>query len=264
MLICLTGLHRAGKSHFSFESGIPQKMGFKVFNKKDIVAKLCFEFNKAKGINIVENVLNDLGRDFVDRNEKNELIWNFCNKWYGKMMAADPYFITGQIINKILDDARVENCDKIIIDAVHNNKEWEIIHELVKDSGLLLFLTPKEIRDQRSSDVNFINKQNLSRINYWCTDPNLPPLPYMALGIIDGSKSNEEIESDFLVFVEKLQKSFKNQRNYDYDFINPLDTKLLNLMNENELLALQNASMRKKLENKEKNENNENNDDIIK
>lgn len=244
MLICLSGLHGAGKSYFSFQSGIPQKQGFKVFNKKDVVRNLCIEEFRHKGINVVEKIITQLGRDFTDENERNEIIWKFCHKWYGGLMENDTYGITSRIINYVIEKSRMNNCNDIILDAIHNNKEWEIIHELDKNSALLMFMTPPNVRNERSTDIEFVNKQNAKRMGFWCSDPQLPPLPYMAVGFIDGSQTIEQIEKDFIKFVSEarvsIDKGCKNEC-IDGDF---LDSKLQGLLSENEALTIQNAKLR--------------------
>ena len=204
MLICLTGLHKSGKSYFCFESGIPQKYGFEVFNKKNVVIELCKQYYCLRNKDLLEMVKAD--NLALDKKDIPGAIWTFCNKWYGAMMAKDPYMITNAIITYVKNHVVDTEKNNVILDAVHNNKEWEIIHEIIPKSGLLLFATPSEIRDTRSSDVDFIRKQNIKRIKYWCSDSNLPPLPYMALGTIDGSGTLEEIDTEFCYFIKQLKK----------------------------------------------------------
>lgn len=264
MLICLSGLHRAGKSYFSFQSGIPQKHGFKVFNKKDVVRELCVEEFGTRGINIIDKIIEQLGQELTDENEKNEIIWKFCNKWYGELMDKDPYEITSRIIKYVEEKAHQENCNDIILDAIHNNREWEIIHELDNESALLMFMTPSAVRKERSIDVDFIDKQNTKRMKFWCSDPQLPPLPYMAVGFIDGSLPAEQIENDFTKFVRETRVSLTHKESkkecIDGDF---LDFKLQALMSENEALTIQNAKLRY-LATQINNFQNENNDELAK
>lgn len=249
MLICLTGLHKAGKSYFSFESGIPQKEGFNVFNKKHIVTDLCVQYYAKMGIDIIDKIKTE--NPYFNKDEYSEILWNFCNKWYGQMMAQNAYTITNSIIEYIENKLGSLTKNRVILDAVHNNKEWEIIHEIVPESGLLLFATPYDVRESRSVDKDNVFKQNLKRINFWCKDSSLPPLPYMALGTIDGSKSPEEIKSSFNCYIDQLRLSFDAKQTQEMNFISPLDLKLKSLMSENELLAIENANLRNKEKSKE-------------
>lgn len=253
MLIVLTGLHRAGKSHFCYKSGVPQKHGIEVFNKKQVIISLCENDYKKQNLSLDDLVVYENFKNGVvtkTPEEFEEAKWNYCNEWYGRQMDNDPMQITKRITDFIIldKDGKAKQHD-VILDAVHNNKEWDIIHSHFHDSALLLFVTPKEVRDSRGGNVEFLESKNIRRIGFWCKDKYLPPLICMAAGWIDGSQEISQIEQDFLAFAAASEQALKEQTAQTLK-IEPVDIQdlvLKKLIEESEALALENARLQKQL-----------------
>ena len=209
-LIGLTGLHRAGKSFFR-ESGIPEKYNYAVVNKKEIVILLCKRAYQREGKDFDEIINREilekgLSLDCSDVQKQN-IIWAHCNAWYGKQMNTQTINITRQVV----DLARELYGERILLDAIHNNLEWHIIHEYLPESALLLFDTPKEVRDSRPGDDGnrVVAEKNIKRMKFWCSDSTLPVLPSFASWRIDGSQTFEEFERDFASFVACLEQGLE-------------------------------------------------------
>lgn len=171
MLIALTGLHASGKSYFA--SNIPQKFGFKVYDKKNIVKEICEE----------ETNCDDY--------------W----KWYQEEYNKDPYKMTCKIISKIPLE------DNIILDAVHSYKEWKIIESVVPEAMIVLINTPKVVRATRWESGDEI--KDLKRIKYWHSDYNgeqgclLTQVSWSFNGAAP-LKTNEVSFNDFLNCIEEI------------------------------------------------------------
>ena len=125
----ITGLHAAGKSYML--ERIPQKFGFTVYNKKEIIADLCEHATGSR---------EDWG------------------EWYKKEFNSEPESITFKILNRIQGD-------KVIIDAIHSNREWSIIKQIQPGALLLNVTTPQIVRDAREEPGDKI--KNIQRIKYW-------------------------------------------------------------------------------------------------
>ena len=128
-ILGITGLHAAGKSYML--QRIPQKFGFTVYNKKEIIADLCEHETGSK-----EN-------------------WG---EWYKKEFNAEPESITFKILNRVQGD-------KVILDAIHSNREWNIIKQIQPGALLLNVTTPQCVRDLREEPGDKI--KNIQRIKYW-------------------------------------------------------------------------------------------------
>ena len=137
MLICFTGLHAAGKSYFV--NKVPQMFGFKVYDKKEIVKSLYY---KETG--------------------KTDDEWN---KWFGQKFEENPEAIIREILGCMPQD------EDIILDAVHSNLEWELIHQIMPNSHLAVFITPKHLREERwekrEESQRPMDKYDQSRLKYW-------------------------------------------------------------------------------------------------
>lgn len=129
MLIALTGLHAAGKSHFTHT--IPEKFGFSVYNKKEVIVTIC-------------------------QNETGRKDWDV---WYRDEFRKDPYLMTSKIISVI---PKSENS---ILDSVHSYNEWQIIKQIREECFLSVVVTPKLIRSLRWEKDDKI--KDLQRIKYW-------------------------------------------------------------------------------------------------
>lgn len=212
-LIGLTGLHRAGKSFFR-DSGIPERHGYAVVNKKDLVTKLCKKSFAEEGRDFEQVVDRELLKQGFSldcsQEDRAKVVWAVCNSWYGQQMKSQAVNITKQIV----DTAREEYGDKVILDAVHNNLEWHIIHEYVPESALLLFDTPKHIRDSRPGEdsVQTVAAKNIRRMGFWNSDKSLPALPCLASWRIDGSQDIEQIGENFSVFVSCLENGVEPKK----------------------------------------------------
>lgn len=190
MLIGLTGLHRTGKSYFR-QSGIAEKYGFVVANKKQLVVELF--------LTSISNPDEYEAVSFDDANFNNSKLWKDANSWYGSQMKENPIYIT----EKIVDFATEKYGEDVVLDAVHNNLEWDIIQKHVPSSALLLFATPQEVRETRTGvdTVEEVDRKNLKRISFWNSSEELPSLPCFASWCIDGSQPIEKIEENFVKFV---------------------------------------------------------------
>lgn len=129
MIIALTGLHCAGKSYFL--DNIPEKNGFKVFKKNELIEEMC-------AYNGIEN-------------------WH---KWYQEEFTKSPYETTKKIIDCLPEG-------DVVLDSVHSNLEWEIIKSIREDAILALIVSPDYERELRwNSQYKLTDKDNL-RIHYW-------------------------------------------------------------------------------------------------
>ena len=137
MLICFTGLHAAGKSYF-VNTYLPM-FGFKVYDKKQIVKDLYY---------------NETG--------KKDDGWN---KWFGMKFEENPQTIVAQILDSMSLN------ENIVLDAVHSNYEWELIHQIVPNSYLAVFIAPLFLREERwknrEKSCKEMSKFDESRLKYW-------------------------------------------------------------------------------------------------
>ena len=129
ILLGITGLHAAGKSYML--QHVPQEFGFKVYNKKEIIADICEQMTGTR-----DN-------------------WG---EWYKKEFNSDPYKMTFRIISRL-------EGKRVILDAVHSHKEWQIIKQLAPNALLMNVTTPQCIRDTREEPDDKI--KNIQRIKYW-------------------------------------------------------------------------------------------------
>ncbi len=125
MFIGITGLHGSGKSYFAHN--IPTKYGFLVYYKNDIIADI---FNYVPG-------------------------WE---ELYRKEYQRDPRKLILNILSRLPLDR------DIVLDAIHNNNEWNIIKSIIPNAMLLLVTAPKEIRISRRKE-NI--EKDMKRIQYW-------------------------------------------------------------------------------------------------
>lgn len=132
MFIAITGLHASGKSYFIHN--IPEVYGFEVYDKKDIVKKLC--------------------RKETERND----YW----EWYKEEYNKNPYDTTYKILSELPFDKN------IILDAVHSYKEWKIIKSINKEAIIVLVTTPEMIRATRWEEGD--KEKDKIRIEYWHSD----------------------------------------------------------------------------------------------
>jgi len=203
MLVALTGLHCAGKSYFT--KNVPPKYGFKVYNKKEIVASLCRLENGGDG-------------------------WQ---GWYKYEFNKDPYTMTAKIINTLPID------EDIVLDAVHSNVEWDIITQLVPDSVLAVFVSPDDVRKNRWTAEIDISKKDIKRIGFWHTDIENKECLIMKIGwSFDGTATLEENEQRFKDLI-KLQSSKNNTfKDTTTNLNNNEDEKVfLDLLDENKKLT---------------------------
>lgn len=127
MLVGITGLHGAGKSYFC--NTIPPKFGFKVFSKKQELAKIY---------------KNKTGRD------------DWIN-WYRREYEKDPKKVTEFIL------LGVNKSENVIFDAVHSPLEWQIIKDNFPNTELIEIVTPESIRLQRINTMDIAkDKKELS------------------------------------------------------------------------------------------------------
>lgn len=129
IILGITGLHAAGKSYML--QRIPQKFGFTVYNKKEIIADMCEAYTG---------------------NREN---WG---EWYKKEFNKEPESMTFKILSRLVGD-------KVILDAVHSNREWGIIKQIQPGALLLNVTTPQSVRDLREEPGDKI--KNIQRIKYW-------------------------------------------------------------------------------------------------
>ena len=176
MLVVLTGLHCSGKRYLTHN--VPQKLGFKVFNKKDIVASLC--------------KLEGKGED-----------WQL---WYTEEFNKNPYVMTAKIIECLPID------ENVVLDAVHSNIEWDIITQLVADSVLAVFISSDGDRKQRWASEKDIFKKDAKRIGFWHTDIDRNDCLLVKIGwSFDGTASLEENEKHFRELIELQNKKKSNE-----------------------------------------------------
>ena len=133
MLLCITGLHASGKSHFCKNVAI--KFGYKRVNKKKLLENIC---------------KNEMG---------NEVDWL---NWYRVEYNKNPIKMTKKIIEELPLN------ENIILDAVHSYKEWKIIQSFVPDALMIAVTTPQNIRASRWEINDEI--KDLKRIQYWHSD----------------------------------------------------------------------------------------------
>lgn len=173
MFIALTGLHRAGKSHFL--KNVPHKYGFTVLDKKQLLAYIC---------------KIETGRDDYA-------------VWYAEEFNRDPYAMVKKMVDYIPTD------QNIVLDAVHSNVEWYILKELVPNAKLMLVTALKEDRQERWDRVETedLDKKDAKRIGFWHSDnPNLPCLLTDVSWTINGSGSIELIDLSFKELVGRMME----------------------------------------------------------
>lgn len=129
ILLAITGLHAAGKSYML--QRVPKEFGFNVMNKKEIIADLC---------KVATGSADNWG------------------EWYKKEFNSDPANITFKILNHL-------EGEKVILDAVHSHREWQLIKQVCPGALLMTVTTPQCIRDIREDPGDKI--KNIQRIKYW-------------------------------------------------------------------------------------------------
>ncbi len=165
MLICLTGLHGAGKSYFS--ELIPLEFGFKIFSKK-----------------------KELSRIYKLKTGKDN--WQ---DWYQKEYSKDPRRITEFILSGIRND------DNTILDAIHSPIEWDIIKEKFPDACLAEVVTPESIRNQRITTLDM--EKDKKRISYWHS--NNECLLTKVDWTFNGAASKDLNENSFQEFINYIK-----------------------------------------------------------
>lgn len=199
MLIALTGLHGAGKTYFA--NNVPHKFGFEVFNKKEIVEKIY-------------------KTEYHDGNWK---------EWYYKEFNRNVYEITKKIIKKLPLEKN------IVLDAIHNNIEWQTITEIVPRAVLAVITTPEQIRIHRRDTGD--DKKDIKRIEYWHSkngEESNCLLAHVSWSF-NGAASILANEQSFNELVELMKKSENNKKNV-YDNLCPKDKELLRLMYEDRVI----------------------------
>ena len=128
-ILGITGLHAAGKSYML--ERIPKEFGFKVYNKKEVIADIC------------EMITGDREQ------------WS---QWYKKEFNDNPAKMTFRILSRLQGD-------KVILDAVHSHREWQLIKQVSPEALLLNVTTPQLVRDTREDPGDKI--KNIQRLKYW-------------------------------------------------------------------------------------------------
>jgi len=129
ILLGITGLHAAGKSYML--QRVPKEFGFTVYNKKEVIADIC---------------------ELVTGDREN---WS---DWYKKEFNDNPAKMTFRILSRLQGD-------KVILDAVHSHREWQLIKQVNPAALLLNVTTPQQVRDTREEPGDKI--KNIQRIKYW-------------------------------------------------------------------------------------------------
>lgn len=128
LLIGMTGLHAAGKTHFTDRV---VDSDFVIVNKK--------------------NVIRDLSKRDGEKNPR---------LWYRKQVAKHGMdYVTTLIYNELPKNTNV------VLDAIHNPDEWNAIKRLESDAVLLYVVTPASIRDEREDAGD--KEKNTVRLKYW-------------------------------------------------------------------------------------------------
>ena len=172
MIIALTGLHSAGKSYFT--NNIPEKYGFKVYSKKKIIEQMCKE-------------------------EANRDDWN---EWHKEEFEKNPEKITLKILS------RLPLGENIVLDSVHSNLEWDIIHNYYPDSILTFMACFESDRQQRwKREVN-LEELDKKRIGFWHNSnvDNICLLTKVSWAF-NGSASLEQNEKSFAELIDYIQKT---------------------------------------------------------
>lgn len=128
-ILGITGLHAAGKSYML--ERIPKEFGFTVYNKKEVIADIC-------------EMITGVREQWSD--------------WYKKEFNDNPAKMTFRILSRL-------QSDKVILDAVHSHKEWQLIKQVSPSALLLNVTTPQIVRDTREEPEDKI--KNIQRIKYW-------------------------------------------------------------------------------------------------
>lgn len=172
MFIGITGLHGSGKTYFS--NNIPTKYGFLVYYKNDIIAD----------------------------------IYNHVDNWeelYRKEYRTNPY----NLIKNILSRLPLE--EDILLDAVHNNREWNIIKSIIPNAKLILVTTPREIRVSRRIQNT---QKDEKRIQYWHNVNKDNTVDCLLTQISWSFNGNASIENNQRNFEEFLEYAKKEEKEY--------------------------------------------------
>lgn len=172
MFIGITGLHGAGKSYFSHN--IPTKYGFLVYYKNDIIADIY---------NHVEN-------------------WE---ELYRKQYKTNPYNLITNILSKLPLDKDV------LLDAIHNNEEWNIIKSIIPSAKLILVTTPREVRVSRRIENP---KKDEKRIQYWHNIKKDKSIDCLLTQISWSFNGNASMQNNQRNFEEFLKYAKKEEKKY--------------------------------------------------
>lgn len=186
MFIGMTGLHGSGKSYFAHN--VAEKYGFSVYYKNDVIAEIYKD-----------------NEDWIDL--------------YRREYQKDPYNITMNILSRLPLDK------DIILDAVHNNDEWEIIKSVIPEAMLILVTAPKEIRINRwKKDCEGDEK----RIKYWHKIKKENSVDCLLTKVSWSFNGNSSIENNQRNFEEFLEYAKQKEDN--------TTTKLERLVQENMMI----------------------------
>lgn len=163
MFIAMTGLHGSGKSYFAHN--IPTKYGFSVYYKNDIIAD----------------------------------IYNHVPNWeelYRQEYQNDPYNLVLNILSRLPLDKDV------VLDAVHNNNEWNIIKSIIPNAMLILVTSPREVRISRRKENT---EKDMKRIQYWHKVKNDHSVDCLLTQVSWSFNGNSSLENNQRNFEEFLK-----------------------------------------------------------
>ena len=100
----------------------------------------------------------------------------------------------------------------IVLDAVHNNIEWQVINKIIQTPVLAVVTTPEHIRINRREVDD--DKKDIKRIEYWHSkiDNEYSCLLAEAGWSFNGASSLATNEQSFKELIELLEVAEKNRK----------------------------------------------------
>lgn len=174
MIIGLVGLHGCGKSHLS--RILEDEFGWINVNKRQFLERM---FSKSFSSPQIQESID----------------------WYRYMYKS--YGVV-KIMELVLEGIPKEG--RVILDAIHNPREWLVVKNMYPKSMLVGVFAPQKIRSRRNSSQDVV--LDIKRIKYWheCDEDSIGCLMSEVEWVFTGVNSLELQRRECREFMDYLKK----------------------------------------------------------